>query len=409
MPNTSEPSRPFAARRSRCSRPTPEMRWQDVLMGRQPPPSRRRWTRGVPIGDRGPGESYRPEDVAPSVFGPRQPGIATPVLDHLAFAALDLSCASRAELRGLLSELTAEAERLMSAEHRAPSHGRPAGSLTLTFGFGPGVFDERFDLASRRPVALTPLPAFPGDALDPEASGGDLCVQVCAEAAANADQALARLIAIDRSAVRVRWSQRAAMRRLPADRPGGRPRNLLGFMDATGNPRRGKDLARHVWAGGRERTWMVGGTFLVVRKVRVLLDAWNALSLDQQERIIGRHRDSGAPLGRTHEFEAMPLDDDTVPPDAHARLANPRANGGLTMLRRGYSYDDGVDAHGRADAGLVLLLYQRDPRRQFIPLQRHLADHDALTPFIRTVGSAIFAIPPGTTFGQPLAHQLTEA
>ncbi len=127
---------------------------------------RRRWTRGVPIGDRGAGESYRPEDVAPSVFAARQPGIMTPVLDHLVFAAVDLSCGSRAELRGLLSALTVEAERVMSAEHRAPSQGHPAGGVTLTFGFGPFLFDERFGLASRRPVALTPLPAFPGDTID---------------------------------------------------------------------------------------------------------------------------------------------------------------------------------------------------------------------------------------------------
>lgn len=295
---------------------------------------RRGWTRGVPIGERGPGESYRPEDVAPSVFGAHQPGIATPVLDHLAFAALDLSCAGKPELAGLLRELTAEAERLMRAEHRAPSQGRPAGSLTLTLGFGPDLFDERFDLASRRPVALAALPAFAGDTLDPPSSGGDLGVQVCASTAATADQALARLIAIDRRALRVRWSQRVAMRRLASERPDGRPRNLLGFKEATANPRRGKDLARHVWIGGRERTWMLGGTFLVVRKVRVLLEDWNALSLAQQERVIGRHRDSGASLGRTHEFEPMPLDrDDIVPPDAHARLANPRANGGLTVLR----------------------------------------------------------------------------
>lgn len=105
----------------------------------------------------------------------------------------------------------------------------------------------------------------------------------------------------------------------------------------------------------------------------------------------------------------MPLDNDIVPPDAHARLANPHANGGLTVLRRGYSYDDGVNAHGRADAGLVLLLYGRDPRRQFIPLQRRLAQRDARAPFTRTVASAIFAVPPGAHTGQPLAHQLIEA
>jgi deferrochelatase/peroxidase EfeB len=380
---------------------------QDVLMHRHR--ARRGWTRGVPIGDRGPGESYRPEDVAPSVFGPHQPGIVTPVLDHLVFAALDLLCPGRPELAELMRKLTAEAERLMRAAHNAPSHRRPAGGLTLTFGFGPDLFDERFGLASQRPVALGALPAFPGDTVDSQTSGGDLGVQVCAESAATAAQALARLIAVDRRAVQVRWSQRAAMHRWPGERPEGRPRNLLGFKEATANPRRGKDLARHVWVKSRERSWMIGGTFLVVRKVRVLLDDWNALSLEQQERVIGRHRDSGAPLGRRHEFEAMPLDDDTVPADAHARLANPRADGGLTVLRRGYSYDDGPDEQDRADAGLMLLLYGRDPRRQFIPLQRRLAQRDALTAFTRTVGSAIFAIPPGAQAGQPLAHQLIEA
>ena len=143
---------------------------------------------------------------------------------------------------------------------------------------------------------------------------------------------------------------------------------------------------------------------LVVRRVRVLLDAWNALSLEEQERVIGRRRDSGAPLGRSHEFDAMPLDDDLVPPDAHARVAAPQANGGATILRRGYSFDDGDDATGARDAGLLLLLFGADPRRQFVPLQRRLAERDALRRFTRPVGSAIFAIPPGTTAGHGLAH-----
>jgi Dyp-type peroxidase family len=136
-----------------------------------------------------------------------------------------------------------------------------------------------------------------------------------------------------------------------------------------------------------------------VRRVRVLLDAWTALSLQERERVIGRHRDSGAPLGRTHEFDPMPLDD-TVAADAHARLAAP-LDGEAQLLRRGYSFDD-----GDGDAGLLLLLYQRDPRRQFVPLQRRLAERDALARFTSPVGSAIFAIPPGARPGQPLAHDL---
>lgn len=338
------------------------------------------------------------------MVGAHQPGIATAVLDHLAFASFDITVEGRGELRALLENLTVEAQRLMEAEHRAP--GGPVGALTVTLGLGQGIFDERFGLASRRPVALCQLPAFTGDALDPSTCGGDLCIEVCAATGSKAADALGHLLAAAQPTTRVRWSQRGFMRRLASEPADGRPRNLLGFKDATGNPRRGRDLGRHVWVGGRERTWMLGGTFLVVRKVRILLDAWHALTLDEQERVIGRHRDSGAPLGRTHELEALPLNDDTIPPDAHARLASPQANGGLTVLRRGYSYDNGLDAHGEHDAGLLLLLYQRDPRRQFIPLQRRLAEHDALTRFTRPTGSAIFAIPPGTTPGQPVAYDL---
>lgn len=328
------------------------------------------------------------------------------MLDHLAFGALDVSCGSRQDLGELLGVLTAETERLMRAEHRTPAPGRPAGALTITVGFGPTLFDGRFGLAAQRPVALAALPAFPGDALDGGACGGDLCIQACAETRETADGALARLIEVAGDATRVRWFQRASMHRGPSDPPDSRPRNLLGFKDATNVPRRGKDLDRHVWVARGERTWMLGGTFLVVRKVRVLLDAWNALSLAERERVIGRHRDTGAPLGRTHEFDTIPLDDSVIPPDAHARLASPRANGGVTILRRGYSYHDSPDMEGQPEAGLLLLIYQRDPRRQFVPLQRRLADRDALTRYTRTVGSAVFAIPPGTQAGHSLAETL---
>jgi deferrochelatase/peroxidase EfeB len=191
----------------------------------------------VPVRDRGPGESYRPEDVPPSVHAAHQPGIATPVLDHLALVALDVTAGRAAELRDLLGELTVEAERAMRAAHRADPGG-PAGALTVTLGLGPGLFGERFGLAGRRPVALADLPAFPGDALEPAWTGGDLCLQVCADEAARAEDAIGRLV----SAARVRWRQRGRMHRRPGERRDGRPRNLLGFKDATANPRRGRDL-----------------------------------------------------------------------------------------------------------------------------------------------------------------------
>jgi deferrochelatase/peroxidase EfeB len=354
------------------------------------PPRARQWPTRVPIPERGPGESYRPDDAAPSMIGLHQPGIATAMLDHVAFGALDATVSTVTELATLLADLTAAAEELMQQRRG------DAGLLTVMLGLGPDLLADRFGLAARRPVALRDLPAFPGDELDPALCGGDLCVQACASDPHVAGDALARIV--DRAAgrARVRWSQEGFVHRAPGDRRDGRPRNLLGFRDGINNPRRGKDFDRHVWVARGERTWMLGGTFLVVRRIEVRLDAWEALSIPEQERVIGRHRDSGAPLGARHEFDRLPLEDDAMPPDAHARLAAPRSNEGAAMLRRAYSYDNDVGPDGHRDAGLLLLTYQRDPRRQFVPVQRRLAEHDALSRFSRPIGSAVFAIPPGT-------------
>jgi deferrochelatase/peroxidase EfeB len=338
-----------------------------------------RWRRGVPVRDRGPGHSYRPDRRPPTVFGAHQPGIATPQLDHLAFAALDVAAGT--DLHALLTGWSAAAESLMQG-----------GGVTVTLGLGPSLFDARFGLAGARPAALRALPPFAGDALDPAWCGGDLCVQACAREAGAARAALERVT----EGAAVRWSQQGALPRAPGDRPGGTARDLLGFKGGTGNLRRGRDLDRHVWVGGRERSWMLGGSFLVVRRILVALAAWRALPVPDQERVIGRHRDTGAPLGRDHEFERLPA---TLPADAHAALASPRANGGAAMLRRSYSFDD----------GLLFMAYQQDPRRQFVPIQRRLAEHDALAAYTTHVGSAVFAVPPGARPGGFLGEELFAA
>jgi deferrochelatase/peroxidase EfeB len=317
-----------------------------------------------------PGDSYRPDTAPPTIFGAHQPGIATPLLERVALAAFDVA----GDLRELLADWSARAERLMRTHDR----------LTVTLGLGPAVFDGRFGLGRARPVALDELPAFDGDALDRAWCGGDLCVQACADDPALAGAALDELA---RGAAQVRWRQDGFLPRDPHDKPGGRPRDLLGFKSGTSNPRRGRDLDRHVWVADRERTWMLGGTFLVVRRIRIALDAWRRLPVAEQERVIGRHRDSGAPLGARREFDPLVLD--ALAPDAHVRLAARETNGGVTMLRRSYSYD----------GGLVFLAFQQDPRRQFAAVQRRLAGRDALSAFTEHVGSAVFAIPPGARHG----------
>jgi deferrochelatase/peroxidase EfeB len=222
--------------------------------------------------------------------------------------------------------------------------------LTLTFG-----------------VAAPALPAFPGDELDPALCGGDACVQACSDEAERASDAIDRLAA----AARIRWRVDGHLG--PRDRPGGNPRDPLGFRHGTANVRRGIEFDLHVWT-------RAGGTFLVVRRIAIDLARWHALPLAEQERIVGRHQASGAPFGARQEYDGTPL-----PPDSHAGLAH----AGARMLRRGYTIA----------GGLLLLAYTNDPRRHFVPLQRRLAEHDPLSAFTTPIGSAVFAIPPGARRG----------
>jgi deferrochelatase/peroxidase EfeB len=140
------------------------------------------------------------------------------------------------------------------------------------------------------------------------------------------------------------------------------------------------------------------------RRIRMLHEVWDRASLEDQELTIGRRKYSGAPLGGSDEFEPLPLDAEVdgkplIPVDAHVRLASPQING-ERILRRGYSFTDGVDERlGELEAGLFFICFQRDPEKQFVAIQRRLGSHDALNEYIKHVGSAVFAVPPGAKPG----------
>jgi deferrochelatase/peroxidase EfeB len=349
--------------------------------------------------------------------GRHQAGITTPPQARLLFQAFDATAAGREELRALFRAWT-EAGRAMCEGRPLPGGaprdeppvdtgealGLAPSRLTVTFGFGPSLFDDRYGLARRRPDALIDLPAFRGDRLEPARCGGDLAVQACADdpqVALHAVRNLAR-IARHMSAARPRWSQ-AGFAKTPGSSPAGETgRNLLGFKDGTNNLL-GDDEAEmdgNVWVGaGDDPAWMRGGTYLVVRRVRARIEKWDESDLDEQEKVFGRRKVSGAPFGGTGEFD--PVDPASEPRNAHIILANPRAAGSEAerILRRGYNYSDGLLPSGHIDAGLFFAGFQRDPRRQFVPIQQRLAAHDRLNEYIVHTGSAIFAVPPGVGRG----------
>lgn len=344
--------------------------------------------------------------------GAHQAGIATAVQDRLHFAAFDVKTDDREEFVQLLKDWT-KAAALMT-------EGRPVGDgaygglaeappddtgealglkpsrLTLTIGFGPSLFEtygERFKIAGRKPEALVELPKFSGDNLDKARSGGDLCVQACADDPQVAVHAIRNLARIGFGKVAIRWSQLGFGKTSSTTPDAQTPRNLMGFKDGTRNIA-GTDTKRldaHVWADGSD--WMAGGSYLVARRIRMNIETWDRTSLQEQEDVFGRDKGEGAPVGKAKERDEPFLK--AMKPDAHVRLAHPDANDGITILRRGYSFTDGTDGLGRLDAGLFFLAYQKDVRKGFIPLQRKLGAHDALNEYIQHVGSAVFAVPPG--------------
>jgi deferrochelatase/peroxidase EfeB len=356
-------------------------------------------------------------------YGEHQAGIDTPAQDRLHFAAFDLVGEDRGELREMLREWSRAAAEMTEGQMIGDANGvllappddtgETVGllpsSLTVTFGLGPNLFEKRgLGLAGKRPAALKPLPPLPGDELNELESGGDLCVQACSDDPQVAFHAIRNLARIGRGTVVMRWSQLGFGRTSSTSRSQDTPRNLMGMKDGTANIRAEDTdaMRRFVWLGGGDGpAWMRGGSYMVTRRIRMLLEVWDRSSLEDQEQTIGRRKYSGAPLGESDEFDPLDLDAErdgqpVIPADAHVRLASPQVNSGERILRRGYSFTDGVDESlGELEAGLFFIAFQRDPEKQFVAIQRRLGSHDALNEYISHVGSAIFAVPPGARPG----------
>jgi deferrochelatase/peroxidase EfeB len=361
-----------------------------------------------------------PRDAYP-FYGAHQAGITTPVQDRLHFAAFDLTrAATREDLERLLVAWTAAAAAmtqgheigegavdggpLLPPDDTGEARGLPPSGLTITFGFGPSLFDDRFGLADRRPAELEPLPLFAFDLLEEPISGGDLCVQACAHDPQVAVHAIRNLTRIAFGTARIRWSQLGFGRTSSTSTAQATPRNLFGFKDGTANLKAEDPdaIAEFLWVGDEDQPWMREGTYLVTRKIRMTIENWDRVALAEQEDIIGRSKGEGAPLTGVAEFDEPDLDLGTttggkvIPEDSHVHLAHSTTTG-TRILRRGYNFVDGSNDLGQLDAGLFFISMQRSPT-QFTAIQRSLAT-DTMNEYIRHVSSAVFALPPGAAEG----------
>lgn len=381
--------------------------------------------------------TQRVTDSPFALRGRHQPGITTPVQDRLHFAAFDITTTSRARLISLLKEWTEAAERMMTGgsagpvgpvegDYRLPPDdtgeaiGLPPSRLTITFGFGPGLFvdaegTDRFGLADRRPGLLEELPHFPADVLDPARSNGDLCIQACADDPQVAVHAIRNLARVGFGTVAVRWSQLGFGRTSSTTSGQETPRNLFGFKDGTKNvlAEESAALEEHVWVQPEDDggDWLARGSYLAVRRINMTIETWDRQGLGDQEALVGRTKATGSPLSGGQEHDdpdfAMPgRGGPIVPKDSHVAVVHPDHNDGVRILRRGYNFVDGSTDLGSLDAGLFFLAYVRDPAKQFIPMQTAMAKNDAMMEYLKFTGSALFAIPPGAGEGEYVGQAL---
>ena len=346
-----------------------------------------------------------------SFYGKHQAGITTPMQKNIYFVVLDLRTTDKNELIQLFKDWTDYSQKLVNGDLvkkdgsnalLPPSDtGETVGlnpyRLTLTFGVS-ASFLTKLGLEKKRPKLFRDLPAFPKEQLREQYTGGDIVIQACADDEQVAFHAVRNLIRKGRNKVTMKWSQSgfAAI----GDRM-ETPRNLFGFKDGTANVTTEKDFDKVVWADSQD--WMKNGSYMAVRRIIMHLETWDRTNLQEQENTFGRYKESGAPFGKKNEFDEVDLS--LLPVDSHVRLAK---EVDLPILRRSYSYSDGIDPKtGQFDAGLLFIAFQKDPDR-FVKIQTNLGADDKMNEYVTHIGSGLFACFGGVKEGGYIGQDLFE-
>ncbi|MGW0645719.1 Dyp-type peroxidase [Streptomyces badius] len=344
-----------------------------------------------------------PDEGRVPFHGAHQAGILTRQQRFGGFVAFDVLARDRAELAALFRKLTVRSRVLTAGvtpkDPDVAAVRGPEDRLTITVGVGASLFDGRFGLEGARPPGLTRMPRFPGDRLAPGGCHGDLSVQVCAQhpdAVLHVVRDLARETA---GMLRARWRADGFVN---PPRPEGSPRSFTGFKDGTAHPdtSSAREMDRLVWVGPEGPDWARGGSYQVLRTIRLRAEAWDRVPLGEQERIFGRRKSTGAPLDGNKESDTPDYGRDpqgrVTPLDSHIRRANPRTPGSedSVLLRRSYNVDRGLAPDGTLDVGLVFCCYQRDVDRQFATVQKRL-EGERFADFSTTTGGGYFLALPG--------------
>ena len=357
------------------------------------------------------GEEIGKASVTP--FGEHQPGVELLLQSVSRFMGFDLlTGVQKHDVYKWMSLITDDIARLTQGEvalaDPTPQVSALPARLTVTVGFGPGLF-EKLGLEDQMPVGFARLPSFAIDELETQDSDGDVLIHLASDDALTLAHASRVLSRDSKAFAKIRWIHDGFTNAQGVTRPGTTQRNLMGQVDGTDNPALGSsDFSNLVWIG-KGPEWAIGGTQLVLRKIRMELDTWESLSSVNREQIIGRRLSDGAPLGGSHETDAPNLEAEdasgikVIPPFAHIRRA---AGESMTQrfFRRPFNYEDIVN--GEVQSGLLWTAYCRDLSEQYVPVQKKLADFDLLNKWTTPVASSTFVIAPGFQPGQVIAEKL---
>ncbi len=344
--------------------------------------------------------------------GDHQAGIATPGQAYMNVVAFNLRAgADKAAVRRLMKVWTEDARKLTQGENPLgslePEMVQVPANLTITCGFGARLFDI-IDSTKQRPAWLKPLPKFSKDELEEQWGEADLVLQVCCDDPLMLAFATRHMTRAGIDYVQTRWFQQGFLSAAGALDPGATPRNLFGQKDGTVNPHSEEEYSEYVWidSDSNDPAWVKGGTAMVVRRINMKLDTWEMLDRSSRELSMGRFLGSGAPLTGTDEFDAADFEatDDfglpVIDPNCHMALAAPPADLPTQRIRRrAYNFNGAPDPASAAtsNAGLIFVCFQQNPLEQFVPIQQRLNDGDRLNEWITHIGSAVFAVPPGTS------------
>jgi len=348
-------------------------------------------------------------------YGAHQSGIELDIQAVTNMVAFDIKeSMTKADMLRWMRLLTDDIARLTAGEpvlaDPAPELAIGAARFTAYVGFGPSLF-SKLGLEAQMPEGFADLPAFGVDQLEDRYSGGDVLIHIAADDPVVLAHGTRGLVRDSMPFASVRWVQ-PGFAHSPGMIPAGLThRNLMGQVDGTANPELGSsDFDSVVWINeGPE--WIKGGTLLVFRRIAMQLDTWDQLGTPSKEEVIGRKLSNGAPLTGERETDVPDLGARhpngllVIPEFAHIRRAAPQESG-ERIFRRPFSYDNGMNARGTMDVGLLWTAYQRDISKQYLPIQRRLEQLDLLNQWTVPIGSAVFAIPGGVQGSELLAEAL---